>query len=464
MAEILSAIEIGLAITGIINSLFTYARSVKHAKNDIHTLAQELLALKAALDHFDLHSRADLSPELSKQATDVLTLTSETLVAINARLERSGTSRLRSAVEAAKWPFQAGEVKKHIESIERAKSWFIMVILRDSTDATQRVVEELRGLVQLVERDIMDRKESELVKETSLLLRWLAPFDSRAQLEKVTREKTPGTGQWVLGQEFQTWLHMDNVDKPFVWISGMCKSIILSPGQDSVKQMIELLTWLQLVLERLFYCEHSVPQTRSLVHPPLTQPSSTIVDEISSACARDSFSAHLLGYHCCSLDEAASQQLPNILGSVLAHVGAVQPALLTQIALRRGATPHLVPQNDLSIQEIKNVLDLVAESVQRLYILVDAINEAPAAKDALVEFLETMCREHASVRALVTCTGEAGRHSGLIHYQPMNTLSVNSDIALYATRRLETERGLANLNPKIREQILQRITSDAQGM
>jgi hypothetical protein len=82
-----------------------------------------------------------------------------------------------------------------------------MVILRDSSDATGQVVNELRSLVQLVEEDIMQRRESNLVKRTGELLRWLAPFDSRVQLEKAAKAKTPGTGQWVLqDQNIQLWM------------------------------------------------------------------------------------------------------------------------------------------------------------------------------------------------------------------------------------------------------------------
>jgi hypothetical protein len=226
MAEALTALEIGLAITSIINGLFTYAKNVKNAKDDIRTITQELLALKAALDHFHLHSRADLPSTLQEQAVDVLALTAETLNGIKARLERSKTSKLRGAVEAAKWPFQSGEIRKHIETIERAKSWFIMVILRDSSDATGQVVEELRSLVALVELDIYERREANLVKETGKMLKWLAPFDSRAQLEKATKGKTPGTGRWVLeDKSIQSWMDPghDELKKPFIWISGKCK-------------------------------------------------------------------------------------------------------------------------------------------------------------------------------------------------------------------------------------------------
>ncbi|KAK0388643.1 hypothetical protein NLU13_4886 [Sarocladium strictum] len=425
MAEVFTVLEAGLAISEIIKKLYTYARGVKNAKDDIRTLTQELLALKAALDHFDLHSRQDLAPDLRSQADDVLALTTETLNGITARLERTKTSRLRDAVESAKWPFQAGEVRKHIQTIDRAKSWFIMVILRDSSDATGEVVEELRSLVQLVEHDILERREASLVKETGKMLRWLAPFDSRAQLEKATRGKTPGTGRWVLEDKaIRAWMDPESVGelhKPFVWISGKSGS-----GKTV-----------------LF---------------------STIVDELSSICRQDSPPKRLLGYHCCSLDEAASQQLPNILGSILAAVGAVQPALLQQVSRRRHATPNLVPQNDLSLDEIKAVFDTVAASTSCLYVLVDAVNEAPGTRELLIDVLEELCREHTNLKILVTCTGEPTKTSDILQYRPMDSLQVDSDIHLYIQDRLNTERGFANLSPTMRQHILDKITIDAQGM
>jgi hypothetical protein len=172
----------------------------------------------------------------------------------------------------------------------------------------------------------------------------------------------------------------------------------------------------------------------------------------------------LVGYHCCSLDEAASQQLPNILGSVLAHIGTVQPALLHQVSKRRHATPNLVPQNDLSLEEIKAVFDTVAASTECLYVLIDAVNEAPGTREMLVDTLEELCREHANVRVLVTCTGEPARASDVVQYRPMDSLQVDSDIHLYIQHRLNTEHGFANLSPTIRQHILDKITLDAQGM
>jgi hypothetical protein len=123
MAEAVTALEIGLAITSIIGGLFTYAKSVKNAKDDIRTLTQELLALKAALEHFDLHSRSDLPPSLREQAVDVLALTSETLGGINARLDRANTGKLRGAVEVVKWPFQSGDTSRPSSVLSLGLSW-----------------------------------------------------------------------------------------------------------------------------------------------------------------------------------------------------------------------------------------------------------------------------------------------------------------------------------------------------
>jgi hypothetical protein len=178
--------------------------------------------------------------------------------------------------------------------------------------------------------------------------------------------------------------------------------------------------------------------------------SSTIVEHIRDLCSHDSPPTRLFGYHCCSLDEAASQQLPNILGSVLAHVGGSQPALLEVISQRRNASPHLVPQNDLSLEEIRSVFATIASSTECFYILVDAVNEAPAVRDLLTETLQSFCREHESIRVLVTCTGEPPRASDIMQYQPMVSLRVDSDIYLYIQDRLRTERGFANLSQTIR--------------
>lgn len=223
MAEALTAIEVALAISSVVKGLYSYATSVKDAKQDIRRLTQELFALKSALEYFDLQSRHDIPADVRQQASEVLSLADETLKGVSTRLERAQSSRLRGAVVAATWPFKSGEMQKHIDSIERAKTWFVMVILQDGAETTRHVYDELKGLVQLVQEDIVERKTSEMTKETEILFKWLSPFDSSAQIAKAMKERAPGTGKWALREQFREWIEPQETKRPFLWISGKCE-------------------------------------------------------------------------------------------------------------------------------------------------------------------------------------------------------------------------------------------------
>ena len=67
--------------------------------------------------------------------------------------------------------------------------------------------------------------------------------------------------------------------------------------------------------------------------------------------------------------------MSNVFGSVLAQVGRHKPEVLQHVAPYKHRHVALVPQNDLSLQEINEILTLILPSLDCLYILVDALNE-----------------------------------------------------------------------------------------
>lgn len=154
----------------------------------------------------------------------------------------------------------------------------------------------------------------------------------------------------------------------------------------------------------------------------------------------------------------------NIFGSILAHIGLSQPGLLAKVAQHRRATSTLVPQNNLTLEQIHETFDTVAESTECVYVLVDALNEAPYTRALLVENLLGLCKRNANIRVLVTCTGMPSQSHELIETRSMDSTQVNLDIELYVRHRLQTDVGFANTSPDIKQQILSNIISNAQGM
>ncbi|KAK7422239.1 hypothetical protein QQX98_001762 [Neonectria punicea] len=400
MAEaVFGAIEIAAVITEVVKLLHTYINEVKDARDDVRKLTQELFALKGALEHFDIHRKADIEKN---------------------RLGKPRTTTFEKAAERLSWPFRNREIQKHLDTIERAKAWFVMVILKDSSETTLAVYDEVKALVQILHKDMIEKETTKMIQETDDILTWLAPVDVEEMLGKATQNKVAGTGQWVLDKTFFQWLEFPDIKQPMFWItgkSGSGKTVLFS----------------------------------------------TIKDEVQTICSTD-LSANLnLGYHCCSLDDAASQEIPNIFGSILAKAGSSKPEILEHIAPYKRSDNWLVPQNNLTISQINEIMAHILKSCDRFYILIDALNETPHEQE-LVQALLHLCEQHPQISVLVTCARKPLIRSPAIRERDMNTGAVDSDIEAYVLHRLAKDPCFYVLSVNIRTEIQRKIVSEADGM
>ncbi|KAF6838021.1 ankyrin repeat protein [Colletotrichum musicola] len=435
MAEALTVIEVALCITEIVERLCTFISTVKSAKDDIRKLAQELFALRGALDHFDVQVQGASDTSLQEQVQSMLVMTQETLEAIAKKLGSPKSSKMGRAVQSLAWPFRVGDVEKYLATIERAKTWFIMVLMRDSLDTTMSVFAEMQQLTALIHEDIIARKTDRMVSETSDLLRWLSPVDSREKLRDSVVDRVPGTGQWIHAGRLSVWERGGPTESPVFWIAGRCTNAV---------HTLELCR--PMFLADIFPSSHLVEKLQIRVD--------------SFASEKDDRTG--LGFHCCSLDDAASQAIPNIFGSVLAQIGTLRPEVLDHVRPLRKLGDTLIPQNNLSIEQIHEVMDKALESFDVFYLMIDALNETPH-EDLVVEALLAMCKRHECLRVLVTCTREPVRSSPMIYIRHMTTASVDLDIEMYVQNRLACEHSFQTLSSSIREDIRAKIVADAHG-
>lgn len=227
MAEaVFGAIEIAVVITEVVKLLYTYINEVKDARDDVRKLTQELFALKGALEHFDLHRKAEIEKPMQLQVDSMLEMTQETLNSIQKRLGKPRTSTFGKAAESLSWPFRNREIQNHLDTIERAKAWFVMVILRDSSETTLAVYDQVKALVQILHQDMIEKQTAKMIQETNDLLTWLAPVDIDEMLGKATQNKVVGTGQWILDKAFFEWLEFSDVKQPMFWITGKCECLV----------------------------------------------------------------------------------------------------------------------------------------------------------------------------------------------------------------------------------------------
>ncbi|KAI9167209.1 LOW QUALITY PROTEIN: Vegetative incompatibility protein [Paramyrothecium foliicola] len=436
MAEVLTAIEVALCVSEVVKTLYDYGNNVKNAKDDIHALVRELFALKEALEHLDSQSGSEMEDSVQSQVQGMLRMTQDTLDDLEGRLSKH-KSRLGRAIGRLTWPFDSDEVQKHVEALERSKTWFIMVILKDTSDRTIMIYDEMKKLTSVIHEDILERQTSKMLQETEELLSWLAPSNAEENLALVSKNKVPGTGKWFLSGESADWLNAPKVDQPFIWITGKCET------SSSLFKVQEL--------------------TIEIAGAGKTILFSSIIDELQAICASTAASDSLLGYHCCSLDSAVTQPLSNIFGSVLAQIGRLRPEFLKHIEPYKRPSSSLIPQSDLTLEQISAILASILSSLGRLYILVDALNETPH-QEQLVRALVSLCASHPQIRVLVTCTRGPSEDHVVIRECQMPTKDVGQDIKLYVNHRLSFEPSFRGLSPNIHAEIRRVVPRKADGM
>jgi hypothetical protein len=221
MAEVLGALEVALATTEVLKLLYKYISAVKGAKDDIRKLTEELFALKGALEHFDMQAKSDVETPMSQEVQGMLKMTYDTLKAIHKKLGNSNRGTIGRAVQSLSWPFRSGDIDKYLVTLERAKTWFIMVIMRDSTETTSAMYSEVQRLSTAVHEDIILRRVDTMLKEADEAMKWLSPVNSADELARACKDKLPGTGLWIWDLQFAGWEN-DLETQPFFWIAGKC--------------------------------------------------------------------------------------------------------------------------------------------------------------------------------------------------------------------------------------------------
>jgi hypothetical protein len=170
-----------------------------------------------------------------------------------------------------------------------------------------------------------------------------------------------------------------------------------------------------------------------------------------------------VGFHCCSLDIAASQPVNNVFGSILAQMASINPDIIEFIQpLRKGGT-QLIPHNNLSVPQIQKAIKFGLEKFDRFYILIDALNESPF-ESLLVDTLLSLCEQNQNLRVLVTCTREPSDDLLPIHVRRMSNAAVDVDIEFYVQQRLQTEHSFRSLTKASQEEVKSRLVSGSHGV
>ncbi|KJZ69014.1 hypothetical protein HIM_11589 [Hirsutella minnesotensis 3608] len=411
MTEIVVAVEVAAVIGDVVQGLYGYISAVKSAKGEILNLTRELSLLKNVLNCLDVQCRSDPDLKLNKEIQVGLRHTQDTVLAIQKKLGHS-PSKVGSIAATLSWPFRSGDVDNYLLTLERWKTWFSMVIMLDSKEAITSMDAKMQRLSLAIDEVNDSQKTDSMRKEADKVVKWLAPFEARVA----------GPCQWIWDTDLAAWEDSRaSSTQPIFWITGRSGS-----GKTT-----------------LF---------------------SSIVDELERRCTADEAARKSVGFHCCSLDVAASQPINNVFGSIFAQIATADSEVVRYFQPMTKSGPKRIPRNNMTTPQICEAMQFLLDRFDCFYLLIDALNERPCGNDDdVIETLITLCKKHANLRVLITSTREPFLDSDLIFFRIMSEEDVNLDIKTYVQRRLQTERIFKSLDPAIQSTVSNHIVTSSHG-
>jgi hypothetical protein len=232
MADPLSITGLVLAVGQVLLSLYDYGSNVKDARKDINSLSEELFALKGVLEHLKAQHKPDATNLDQSESlwparydpqkfTSMLQSTSEFLQSLLKSLEEP-KGRFKKSMQSLKWPLDKGDVDKHLARLGRVKTWFILVLMTDSSALTQDVYTEVNELTRSIQVDLKIREQQRTDKANEDLLRWLAPVGPEEDHLRACKARQPGTGLWFIKGPLFDWLRNSSSQSTMLCLRGKC--------------------------------------------------------------------------------------------------------------------------------------------------------------------------------------------------------------------------------------------------
>lgn len=133
----------------VASAIYSYSSDVKDAKGDIQQLSNEIFALIGVLERLKVnqdqistgkstdHSKAFSQESNQDSLRHVLQQSLEFLQDLHKRLE-SPKTRFQAKIQKLRWPFEQKETARHLQRLERVKTYLILSLMTDEMFASTR--------------------------------------------------------------------------------------------------------------------------------------------------------------------------------------------------------------------------------------------------------------------------------------------------------------------------------------
>ncbi|KAH8650295.1 hypothetical protein BGZ60DRAFT_389194, partial [Tricladium varicosporioides] len=249
------------------------------------------------------------------------------------------------------------------------------------------------------------------------VLDWLTPVNYGSQQSDFINRRQPGTGQWLLeSEEFQTWLNSDQQTLFCPGIPGAGKTILTS----------------------------------------------IVVEELTSRFSMDPGVG--IAYIYCNFQRQDEQKIDNLLTSLLRQLAASQPSL--PVAVKELYERHKTKQTRPSFDELIRTLQSVTSLYQRVFIIIDALDECQVSESNLETFLSHIfsLQARTSLNFFATSRPIPYIVAEFKNCRSRDILASKEDVHRYLQAQMQHLPKFVHRNPDLQGKIKTEIIDSVEGM
>ncbi|KAI9716302.1 MAG: hypothetical protein M1828_000398 [Chrysothrix sp. TS-e1954] len=431
--EAVSIIGCIAAIQQLLTTAFEFGKAVRDAEHETDHLRSELSALKAALERVrsikegassgiesDEGSPTYAPIYSSPESEAVLLKADELLKSLQASLS-SKNGKVKSSMQRFLWPGIKGAIERDVQKLERIRNFFTFATTSDNYSLCKEVYQKICD----VDRKLQNQANVEKSKQVSDLRKdiktWLAPYDPNQLLERSLELLQSGTGTWFLEGIFQDFL--EHKTAPALWLRakpGTGKTVLLSAAIDRFQRG-------------------------------------------ALAASREQY----LAFFFCSFSDQATQDLRNLLGSLLVQLCEAEPALWRPVedffAKNKGSLAQSAKR--LDVPELENLLIESFETLPHTLIVLDALNESKRSLKIL-ESLTRLLQRSSSLQIIISSTEDLTNVSPALQATTvtLEQAKTAADITKYIEATIEDNENLCLLPDSLKGEIKLALQQKTEGV
>ena len=170
----------------------------------------------------------------------------------------------------------------------------------------------------------------------------------------------------------------------------------------------------------------------------------------------------------CDYKDAATQQLSNILGSLIKQLVLQKEAAFDLLTIFHES--YLQPSGSYrspNPESMLRILHQITDLFSLMTVLIDGLDEITSNRLDAINVIQRIQQDHRRVRALYASRREADIEQSLGEYEQVSIVARSSDLELYVASEIDTRTRKRQLNikdPDLKEQIMKRLIHGADGM